>query len=129
MRMPALKLSPFWICAAVVVLVGVALTIFDVIAINKFIFFAGYVVLQYVVLATAWNIMGGYMGYVNFGTAGFFAVGAYEIPSFLQLIKRRRPVIPSRRGLRLARVAMDTGRALACLLRHATRHWPSFSRP
>ena len=50
MRMPALKLSPFWICAAVVVLVGVALTIFDVIAINKFIFFAGYVVLQYVVL-------------------------------------------------------------------------------
>ena len=78
MRMPAVKLSAFWICAAVVVLVGIALTIFDVVAINKFIYFAGYVVLQYVVLATAWNIMGGYMGYVNFGTAGFFAVGAYQ---------------------------------------------------
>ena len=53
------------------------MTIFDLLPINKFYFFAGYVVLQYVVLATAWNIMGGYMGYVNFGTAGFFAVGAY----------------------------------------------------
>ena len=70
MRMPAVKLSAFWICAAAVALIGVAVTIFDVFAINKFIFFAGYVVLQYVILATAWNIMGGYMGYVNFGTAG-----------------------------------------------------------
>lgn len=44
---------------------------------NGYVFFAGYVVLQYIVLATAWNILGGYMGYVNFGTAGFFALGAY----------------------------------------------------
>ncbi|MBI1724574.1 MAG: branched-chain amino acid ABC transporter permease, partial [Candidatus Tectomicrobia bacterium] len=28
-------------------------------------------------LATAWNILGGYTGYVNFGSAAFFAVGAY----------------------------------------------------
>jgi len=34
--------------------------------------------MQYVVLATAWNILGGYCGYVNFGTAGFFALGAYS---------------------------------------------------
>ena len=87
MRMPAVKLSAFWICAAVVALAGIALTIFDVIAINKFIFFAGYVVLQYVVLATAWNIMGGYMGYVNFGTAGFFAVGAYSSVLLYNLIE------------------------------------------
>ena len=39
--------------------------------------FAGFVVLQYIVLATAWNILGGYCGYVNFGTAAFFAMGAY----------------------------------------------------
>ena len=44
---------------------------------NSYVFFAGYVVLQYIVLATAWNILGGYTGYVNFGTAGFFALGAY----------------------------------------------------
>src|SRR5437879_7706834 len=44
---------------------------------NDYLFFAGYVVLQYIVLATAWNILGGYCGYVNFGTAAFFALGAY----------------------------------------------------
>jgi branched-chain amino acid transport system permease protein len=44
---------------------------------NDYVFFAGYVVLQYVVLATAWNILGGYTGYVNFGSAAFFALGAY----------------------------------------------------
>jgi branched-chain amino acid transport system permease protein len=45
---------------------------------NDYVFFAGYVVLQYVVLGTAWNILGGYCGYVNFGTAAFFALGAYS---------------------------------------------------
>src|ERR1700731_2371293 len=45
---------------------------------NDYIFFAGYIVLQYIVLATAWNILGGYCGYVNFGTAAFFALGAYS---------------------------------------------------
>jgi branched-chain amino acid transport system permease protein len=45
---------------------------------NPYVFFAGYVVLQYIVLATAWNILGGYTGYVNFGVAAFFACGAYS---------------------------------------------------
>ena len=44
---------------------------------SEYFFFAGYVVLQYIVLATAWNILGGYTGYVNFGSAAFFALGAY----------------------------------------------------
>ncbi|MCA8928189.1 MAG: branched-chain amino acid ABC transporter permease [Alphaproteobacteria bacterium] len=44
---------------------------------SNFLFYAGYVVLQFVVLATAWNILGGFTGYVNFGSAAFFAVGAY----------------------------------------------------
>jgi len=44
---------------------------------NNYLFFAGYVVLQFVVLATAWNILGGYCGYVNFGSAAFFALAAY----------------------------------------------------
>ena len=41
-------------------------------------YLAAYTVLQYVVLATAWNILGGYAGYVNFGAAGFFALGVYS---------------------------------------------------
>jgi branched-chain amino acid transport system permease protein len=57
---------------------------------NGYIFFAGYVVLQYIVLATAWNVLGGYTGYVNFGTAGFFALGAY---TSVALIKAA-PAIP-----------------------------------
>ena len=44
---------------------------------NNYVFFAGYTVLQFIVLATAWNILGGYCGYVNFGSAAFFALGAY----------------------------------------------------
>src|SRR3984957_4823633 len=49
---------------------------------NDYVFFAGYTVLQFVVLATAWNILGGYTGYVNFGTAAFFALGAYSTVFF-----------------------------------------------
>lgn len=82
-----MKLNSFWFWAIVIAAAGAALTIFDVIVINKFIYFASYVVLQYVVLATAWNIMGGYMGYVNFGSAGFFAVGAYSSVVLYKLIQ------------------------------------------
>jgi branched-chain amino acid transport system permease protein len=44
---------------------------------NDYFFIAGYTVLSFVVLATAWNILGGYAGYVNFGSAGLFATGVY----------------------------------------------------
>jgi len=45
---------------------------------NDYFFSASYTVLQFVVLATAWNILGGFTGYVNFGSAAFFALGAYS---------------------------------------------------
>jgi branched-chain amino acid transport system permease protein len=45
---------------------------------NDYYFSAAYTVLQFVILATAWNILGGYAGYVNFGSAAFFAAGAYS---------------------------------------------------
>jgi branched-chain amino acid transport system permease protein len=44
----------------------------------EYLFVAGYTIVQYIVLATAWNILGGYTGYVNFGSAAFFALGAYS---------------------------------------------------
>lgn len=34
--------------------------------------------LMYVGLATAWNIMGGYTGYISLGHAAFFGIGAYS---------------------------------------------------
>jgi branched-chain amino acid transport system permease protein len=44
---------------------------------NPYYFYAGYVVAQYVVIATAWNILGGYAGYINFGASAFFGAGVY----------------------------------------------------
>jgi branched-chain amino acid transport system permease protein len=67
--------------AVAIVAVGFILTGFMQ---NQYYYFATYVVLQYIVLATAWNILGGYTGYVNFGTAAFFAVGAYTAVALLK---------------------------------------------
>jgi len=44
---------------------------------NQYPFFAGYVILQSIALAVAWSILGGYAGYVNFGTSAFYGVGVY----------------------------------------------------
>jgi branched-chain amino acid transport system permease protein len=53
---------------------------------NSYAFFMGYVVVQYIVLGTAWNILGGYTGYVNFGVTAFFALGAYSTVVLHKLI-------------------------------------------
>jgi len=57
---------------------------------NSYAFFAGYVVVQYIVLGTAWNILGGYTGYVNFGITAFFAIGAYSTV----VLHKLAPVLP-----------------------------------
>ncbi|HVC51138.1 MAG TPA: branched-chain amino acid ABC transporter permease [Stellaceae bacterium] len=68
--------SLFWLLA---VLFGVAFVAATRLWIaNEYYYFAAYVVLQYIVLSTAWNILGGYTGYTNFGTGAFFAMGAYS---------------------------------------------------
>jgi len=64
----------FWIGAAVFLLAMLSAT--QLIS-NEYPFFAGYVILQFIVLAVAWSILGGYAGYVNFGTSAFFGVGVY----------------------------------------------------
>lgn len=53
---------------------------------NSYAFFMAYVVAQYIVLGTAWNILGGYTGYVNFGVTAFFALGAYSTVVLHKLI-------------------------------------------
>jgi branched-chain amino acid transport system permease protein len=64
----------FWIGAALFLAAVLLMT--QVIG-NQYPFFAGYVVLQFIVLAVAWSILGGYAGYVNFGTSAFFGIGVY----------------------------------------------------
>jgi branched-chain amino acid transport system permease protein len=67
--------------------VGTVLLVASRLIENEYYLLAGYVVLQYVVLASAWNILGGYSGYVNFGTAAFFAMGAYGTVVLEKLIQ------------------------------------------
>jgi branched-chain amino acid transport system permease protein len=74
----------------VVVLAGVLVASLRV---NPYLYFAGYVILQYVVIATAWNILGGYAGYVNFGTPAFFALGAYTAVFLIQTVRPPLPVL------------------------------------
>jgi branched-chain amino acid transport system permease protein len=66
-----------WLFTLLAIAAGAALFAASRFIQNDYFFFAGYVVLQYIVLSTAWNILGGYCGYVNFGTAALFALGAY----------------------------------------------------
>ncbi len=67
--------TPAFIASAALVVAGGFLA--PRIILNPFYFFAGYFVLQYVVIATGWNILGGYAGYTNFGASAFFGAGAY----------------------------------------------------
>jgi branched-chain amino acid transport system permease protein len=64
----------FWAALALILLLGVVATRTLE---NEFFLFAGYAILQATIMAVAWNILGGFTGYVNFGSAGFFAIGAY----------------------------------------------------
>jgi len=59
---------------------------------NEYPFFAGYVILQFMVLATAWNILGGYAGYVNFGTSAFFGLGVYTAVFLFKAVAAPLPV-------------------------------------
>ena len=80
----------FWLAAA---LVGAVFFGLSLLVTNQYYFQAGYVVLQYIVLATAWNILGGYTGYVNFGVAAFFALGAYSSVALYKLAPLPIPVL------------------------------------
>ena len=64
----------FWIGAALVLIAAAGAALSPV---NEYFFYAGYIVLTFIVLSTAWNILGGYAGYVNFGTGAFFGLGSY----------------------------------------------------
>src|SRR3982750_3288008 len=93
-----MRTGAFWLAAAAVGLVLlVAPRVFFT---NEYFFFAAYVVLQYIVLSTAWNILGGYTGYINFGTGAFFAIGAYssavlhKLPALLKTFDILIPAVP-----------------------------------
>ncbi|HVV78604.1 MAG TPA: branched-chain amino acid ABC transporter permease [Pseudolabrys sp.] len=61
---------------------------------NEYYFVAGYTIVQYIILATAWNILGGYTGYVNFGSAAFFAAGAYSSVALITFANNIDDLLP-----------------------------------
>jgi len=79
----------FWLsCSGIAIAAGIlALS-----RVNEYFFFAAFVVLTFIVLATAWNILGGYAGYVNFGTSAFFGAGAYAAVVLFQWLGAPLPV-------------------------------------
>src|SRR5436190_5530219 len=96
-----------------VLLVGLAVVAAGIVVaslrVNPYLYFAGYVILQYVVIATAWNILGGYGGYVNFGTPAFFALGAYTAVFLIQTIRAPLPVLILAGGLVSALLGLGIG--------------------
>jgi branched-chain amino acid transport system permease protein len=79
----------FW--GAAVVFIAAVLLSAQFVA-NEYWFFAGYVILQFIVLSVAWSILGGYAGYVNFGTSAFFGVGVYTAVFLVTAIGAPLPV-------------------------------------
>jgi branched-chain amino acid transport system permease protein len=90
-------------------LAGAAVLAASLLIANEYFFFAGYVVLQYVVLATAWNILGGYTGYVNFGVGAFFASGAYSAVVLHKLTQWPLPLVMLAGGIVSGLIGLGMG--------------------
>jgi branched-chain amino acid transport system permease protein len=83
----------FWGLIIAALLAGGA---FAAVSNNEYYFTAAYAILQALIMAIAWNILGGFTGYVNFGSAGFFALAAYSsvaLHKFLPSIGIEAPLV------------------------------------
>ena len=101
-----MKLDKFWIGVVIIIVAGFIFTkSFD----NEFYFFTTYVVLQGIIIAVAWNILGGFTGYVNFGSAGFFAVGVYTSVALNKAFGLPLPVLVLASGSLCALLGLAAG--------------------
>ncbi len=101
-----MKISKFWIISLVIFIAGY---LFTKGVDNEFYFFASYVVLQGLIMAVAWNILGGFTGYVNFGSAGFFAAGVYTSVFLHKAFALPLPVLIIVAGIVCGLVGLATG--------------------
>jgi branched-chain amino acid transport system permease protein len=98
-----------WRFLAIAVGVAVAAFAVSVWLDLDYFFFAGYVILQYVVLAVAWNILGGYVGYMNLGVSAFFALGAYTTVALETALKLPLPATIPAAGVVAGVVGLGMG--------------------
>jgi branched-chain amino acid transport system permease protein len=66
-----------WAGVAGAVVLAAALLLFPSMAPNPYILSAGVVVLNYAVLATSWNFVGGFTGYISLGHGALAGLGGY----------------------------------------------------
>ncbi|MDH5748680.1 MAG: branched-chain amino acid ABC transporter permease [Rhodospirillales bacterium] len=101
-----MKTYGFWIILGVLALTGLGFTeLVD----NEYYFFASYLVLQGLIMAVAWNILGGFTGYVNFGSAGFFAVGVYTSIALDKAIGLPLPILILASGIVCGLIGLGAG--------------------
>jgi len=62
----------------------VALTCFPLLPVPVFFIRSTIIMIMWIILAESWNILGGYAGYVSFGHATFFGLGAYFVAIVLR---------------------------------------------
>jgi branched-chain amino acid transport system permease protein len=104
---PGLRGLPF-----ILIVIAVAVVIF---AAGRWLgisyaFVVAYAVAQYIVLGSAWNILGGYTGYVNFGITAFFAIGAYSTVALNKLVPAMPlPAMVAIGGVLAGLVGLGTG--------------------
>lgn len=62
---------------AIIALVGALLALFPLTKPTDYILSFMYLLFAYAAMATAWNVIGGFAGYLSFGHVTFFGIGAY----------------------------------------------------
>jgi branched-chain amino acid transport system permease protein len=67
------------------------------------------VILQALIMAVAWNILGGFTGYVNFGSAAFFAMGAYISIALIKTAEVPLPLLILASALVCALIGLGVG--------------------
>jgi branched-chain amino acid transport system permease protein len=101
-----MKLDRFWLGALAVLVAGM---VFTKLTDNEFYFFAAYAILQGLIMAVAWNVLGGFTGYVNFGSAGFFAAGAYTTIALNKAFALPLPLLILAAGMVSGLIGLATG--------------------
>lgn len=56
---------------------GALIALYPVVVSNSYFRYVGVLAVMYMVLATSWNVMGGFTGYISLGHSAFFGIGAY----------------------------------------------------
>jgi branched-chain amino acid transport system permease protein len=81
-----------WRTPLLIVAFALMLAVYPVLVTNSYYRYLGVLTVMYMGMATAWNIMGGFTGYISLGHSAFFGLGAYA--TGLLVIRLGLPNLP-----------------------------------